>query len=157
MTALERQAGFNEHSNTTRTEEMEIQVERMYVNVTSGTDLESRLTISTPTLRLCFLPIRSPAHIHKSQAHFMRDTEREAETQAPCKEPDVGLDPRSPGSRPGLPPRPISNFLGIGSCQKPGWGIALIWPWVRRHQIVVPARTWVCLCLPGDSDPEFSP
>ena len=39
---------------------------------------------------------------------FMRDTqrEREAETQAegkqaPCREPDVGLDPRSPGSRPG--------------------------------------------------------
>ena len=39
---------------------------------------------------------------------FMRDTERERqrhkrrEKQAPCREPDVGLDPRSPGSRPGL-------------------------------------------------------
>ena len=39
----------------------------------------------------------------------MRDTEREreAETQAEggagsMQEPDVGLDPRSPGSRPGL-------------------------------------------------------
>ena len=40
----------------------------------------------------------------------MRDTERERERQrhrqrekqAPCKEPDVGLDPRSPGSHPGL-------------------------------------------------------
>ena len=41
----------------------------------------------------------------------MRDTEREAETpaereaerekQAPCREPDIGLDPRSPGSHPG--------------------------------------------------------
>ena len=36
----------------------------------------------------------------------MRDREREAETrqsekQAPCREPDVGLDPRSPGSRRG--------------------------------------------------------
>ena len=38
----------------------------------------------------------------------MRDTEGERETdrhkqrekQAPCREPDVGLDPRSPGSRP---------------------------------------------------------
>ena len=35
----------------------------------------------------------------------MRDTEREAETQqrekqAPCGEPDVGLDPRTLGSRP---------------------------------------------------------
>ena len=37
----------------------------------------------------------------------MRDTEREAETQvrgnqAPCKELDMGLHPRTPGSRPGL-------------------------------------------------------
>ena len=39
----------------------------------------------------------------------MRDTQRkrEAETQAqekqaPCREPDMGLDPWSPGSHPGL-------------------------------------------------------
>ena len=42
----------------------------------------------------------------------MRDTEREAETQAereagrdwqaPCREPDVGLDPGPPGSHPRL-------------------------------------------------------
>ena len=37
----------------------------------------------------------------------MRDTEREAEhrqreKQAPCREPDLGLDPGSPGSNPGL-------------------------------------------------------
>ena len=37
----------------------------------------------------------------------MRDTEREAETQAEekqasCREPDMGLHPRSPGSHPGL-------------------------------------------------------
>ena len=40
----------------------------------------------------------------------MRDTERERERQrhrqrvkqAPCGEPDVALDPGSPGSRPGL-------------------------------------------------------
>ena len=35
-----------------------------------------------------------------------REREREAETQAegeagPCREPNVGLDPESPGSRPG--------------------------------------------------------
>ena len=35
-----------------------------------------------------------------------REREREAETQAewkqtPCREPDVGLDPRTPGSHPG--------------------------------------------------------
>ena len=39
---------------------------------------------------------------------FTRDTERERqrhrqrEKQAPCREPDVGLNPRSPGSCPGL-------------------------------------------------------
>ena len=38
----------------------------------------------------------------------MRDTERERQThgqrekQAPCREPDMGLDPGTPGSRPGL-------------------------------------------------------
>ena len=39
---------------------------------------------------------------------FMRDTQRERqrhrqrEKQAPCGKPNVGLDPRSPGSGPGL-------------------------------------------------------
>ena len=37
---------------------------------------------------------------------FMRDTERgrdtgRGETQAPCREPDAGLDPGTPGSHPG--------------------------------------------------------
>ena len=40
----------------------------------------------------------------------MKDTERERERQrhrqrekqAPCREPDMGLDPRPPGSHPGL-------------------------------------------------------
>ena len=36
----------------------------------------------------------------------MRDTvrgrDRQREKQTPCREPDVGLDPRSPGSHPGL-------------------------------------------------------
>ena len=30
-----------------------------------------------------------------------RQRHRQREKQAPCREPDVGLDPRSPGSRPG--------------------------------------------------------
>ena len=29
-----------------------------------------------------------------------RQRHRQREKQAPCREPDVGLDPRSPGSRP---------------------------------------------------------
>ena len=31
-----------------------------------------------------------------------RERERQREKQAPCREPDVGLDPRSPGIGPGL-------------------------------------------------------
>ena len=31
-----------------------------------------------------------------------RERHRQREKQAPCGEPDVGLDPESPGSRPGL-------------------------------------------------------
>ena len=56
---------------------------------------------------------------------FMRDTRekqrhRQRERQAPCREPDVGLDPGTPGSRPGLkgrhltaepPRRPKNDFL----------------------------------------------
>ena len=30
------------------------------------------------------------------------ETQAEGEKQAPCREPDVGLDPGSPGSHPGL-------------------------------------------------------
>ena len=45
----------------------------------------------------------------------MRDTQREAETQgekqAPCGEPDAGLDPRTPGSHPEQKavPQPLSH------------------------------------------------
>ena len=31
-----------------------------------------------------------------------RQRHRQGEKQAPCQEPDVGLDPESPGSHPGL-------------------------------------------------------
>ena len=31
-----------------------------------------------------------------------RQRHRQREKQAPCREPDVGLDPRTPGSHPGL-------------------------------------------------------
>ena len=30
-----------------------------------------------------------------------RERERQREKQAPCRKPDVGLNPRTPGSRPG--------------------------------------------------------
>ena len=48
----------------------------------------------------------------------MRDTEREGvggrdtgrgEKQAPCREPNVGLDPRSPGSGSRISAKPLSH------------------------------------------------
>ena len=34
--------------------------------------------------------------------HTERGRDRQREKPAPCREPDMGLDPGSPGSRPGL-------------------------------------------------------
>ena len=34
--------------------------------------------------------------------HTQRQRHRQREKQAPCREPDMGLDPGSPGSNPGL-------------------------------------------------------
>ena len=44
----------------------------------------------------------------------MSDTHREREKQAPCREPNVGLDPGTPGSHPELKAdaQPLSQ-LGI--------------------------------------------
>ena len=48
----------------------------------------------------------------------MREREKEREKQVPCREPDVGLDPWTAGSRPGpkavaqqLSHPDVSNFL----------------------------------------------
>ena len=52
----------------------------------------------------------------------MRDTQRERqrhrqrEKQSPCREPDVGLDPGSPGSCPGL--EGALNLLSHQGCPK---------------------------------------
>ena len=41
--------------------------------------------------------------MRETHTHTEAETQAEGEeTQAPCGEPDGGLDPRSPGSRPGL-------------------------------------------------------
>ena len=39
--------------------------------------------------------------IHGRYREKERQRYRQREKQAPCREPDVGLDPGSPGSRPG--------------------------------------------------------
>ena len=57
---------------------------------------------------LNFLKKRFYLFIHET--HREKQRPRQREKQAPCREPDVGLDPRSPGSRPGLKagPQPLS-------------------------------------------------
>ena len=47
-----------------------------------------------------FFFLRFYLFIHENTQRGER--ERQREKQAPCREPDVGLDPRSPGSGPGL-------------------------------------------------------
>ena len=49
-------------------------------------------------LKIIYLFIR---HTHRERK-TERDRHRQREKQAPHREPDVGLNPRSPGSRPGL-------------------------------------------------------
>ena len=66
----------------------------------------------------------------------MRDTKREGqrEKQAPCREPDVGLNPRTPGPRPGLKAgaKPLSHpgipqFPLLASLSPPGfWSNSLL-------------------------------
>ena len=41
-------------------------------------------------------------HERQRERDAQRHRQREREKQAPCREPDVGLDPGSPGSHPGL-------------------------------------------------------
>ena len=45
-----------------------------------------------------------------------RERHRQRERQAPCREPDVGLDPRSPGSGPG-PKMALNHIAAQGSLQ----------------------------------------
>ena len=40
--------------------------------------------------------------IHETHTHTERQRHRQREKQAPCKEPDAGLNPRTLGSRPEL-------------------------------------------------------
>ena len=68
----------------------------------------------SPSTLFCSLFLIFYLFTHERQ----REREREAETQAegkqaPCREPDVGLDPRSPGSHPG--PKAGAKPLGLGS------------------------------------------
>ena len=55
--------------------------------------------VSKPVSEIYFF-LRFYLFIHEQ--HRERQRHRQREKQAPCREPDVGLDPMSPGSCPGL-------------------------------------------------------
>ena len=52
-------------------------------------------------LYLFILKIFLFIHENTQKGERERQRHRQREKQAPCRDPDVGLDPRSPGSRPG--------------------------------------------------------
>ena len=68
----------------------------------------------------------------------MRDTEggrqrhRQREKQAPCGDPDAGLDPGTPGSRPG--PKAEAHPLGHPGSRALLFSINLMWLSRCRHR-----------------------
>ena len=68
-----------------------------------------------------------------TQRERERERHRQREKQAPCREPDVGLDPRTPGSCPGLKAatKPLSHS-GIPSAYFHAF-IAYICVWNKQH------------------------
>ena len=58
--------------------------------------IQSNLVISV------FFFLRFYLFIYSRETHRDRQRHRQREKQALCREPDAELDPRSPGSRPGL-------------------------------------------------------
>ena len=76
---------------------------------------------------LFFFFFNSYLFIHERHRERQRQTHRQREKQAPYREPDVGLDPESPGSHPG--PKADTQLLShpgipprIGFLLKAGWG-----------------------------------
>ena len=51
--------------------------------------------------------------IHERHRESERQRHRQREKQAPCRQPDVGLDSRSPGSHPG--PKVVLNHWALGA------------------------------------------
>ena len=94
-----------------------------------------------------FLFKRFYLFIHERHTHTQRQRHRQREKQAPCREPDVGLDPRTPGLHPGpkAGAKPLSH-PGIPACgflTKP-WGGSLI---LFTEMIVVPGLLYSATCL----------
>ena len=56
-------------------------------------------------------------YLFMRETHRERERDRQREKQAPCKEPYVGLDPRTPGSHPG--PKAGTKPLSHPGCPMP--------------------------------------
>ena len=54
------------------------------------------------TVHLILFLISFKDFIYSRETHREKEAETQREKQAPCKEPNMGLDPWSPGSHPGL-------------------------------------------------------
>ena len=67
-----------------------------------------------PTLFIFFLRFYLSIH----ERHTERQRHRQGEKQAPCEEPNVGLDPRTPGSH---PEQKADAFLKKYIIGIPGW------------------------------------
>ena len=55
-----------------------------------------------PDISFCLFFLRFYLFIHERHRERERQRHRQREKQAPCREPEVGLHPRSPGQDPGL-------------------------------------------------------
>ena len=67
-----------------------------------GTKMIQRFPIVFKTSKSLLFFKRVYLFIHDRHEERERQRHRQGEKQAPCREPDVGLDPRTPGSCPGL-------------------------------------------------------
>ena len=68
-------------------------------NVFDG--LSSRLDIAEERISLVYLFLKDFIYLLMRDTHRERQRHRQREEQAPRREPDLGLDPGTPGSRPG--------------------------------------------------------
>ena len=85
--------------------------------------------ISDGELKVFFFFFKDFIHLFMRDTHTERERERERERQrhrqrekqAPCRDPDVGLNPRSPGTHPGpkAGTKPLSHLdWGVGVGQR---------------------------------------
>ena len=82
----------------------------------------------------------------------MRDTEREAETlaerekQVPCREPNVGIDPGTPGSHPG----PKAGAQPLSHPGVPTYILLSFYSWGKQLKKVKWLLDLKSFCTPGN-------